>query len=90
MDKYLLEAANFGCTWIGQGEGCSHTAVKDRSYCEEHLWLVYRKGTALGRRKKDLKVVDSVRTWQTLFEEAVEELEAEGFDIREDRWELTV
>ncbi len=77
------------CTWIGDGLGCTHDAVKGRSYCEEHLWRVYQKGTALGRRKKDLRTVDSVRTWQTLMDEAVQELEEEGWDFRLDRWEVT-
>ncbi len=77
------------CTWIGDGLGCTHNAVAGRSYCEEHLWQVYQKGTALGRRKKDLRTVDSVRTWQTLMDEAVQELEEEGWDFRLDRWEVT-
>ena len=76
-----------GCQWIGGGEGCSHTAVEGRSYCEGHLWQVYQKGTALARRKKDLRTVDSVRTWQTLMDEAVQELEEEGWDFRLERWE---
>lgn len=75
------------CQWIGQGEGCTHQAVEHRSYCEQHLWLVYQKGTNLGRRKKDLRTVDSVRTWQTLMDEAVAELEDEGYDFRLERWE---
>lgn len=67
------------CTWIGEGEGCSHEVVDGRNYCEEHLWRVYQKGTVLGNRKKDLKTVDHVRTIEQLFNEAVEELESEGF-----------
>lgn len=75
------------CQWIGLGEGCTHQAVEHRSYCEQHLWLVYQKGTNLGKRKKDLRTVDSVRTWQTLMDEAVAELEDEGYDFRLERWE---
>ncbi len=67
------------CTWIGEGEGCSHTVVDGRSYCEQHLWRVYQKGTALGRRKKDIRVADNVHTLESLLNEAVEELIEEGF-----------
>lgn len=66
------------CQWIGEGERCSKPAVKDRSYCEDHIWLVYQKGTALGRRKKDLRSVDNQRILAQLIDEAAQELEAEG------------
>lgn len=65
------------CQWIGSGEQCTHDAVKGRSYCEHHVWRVYQKGTALGKRKKDLRTVDMVRFYEQLFNEAVEELELE-------------
>lgn len=67
------------CTWIGSGEGCSHTVVEGRSYCEEHLWRVYQKGTQLGKRKKDIRVAQSVHFWENLFNEALVELELEGW-----------
>ena len=67
------------CTWIGpDAEGCTHTTVEGRSYCEEHLWQVYQKGTRLGRRKKDQARVDRIRLWTQLMDEAIAELEAEG------------
>lgn len=66
------------CQWIGEGEGCDHSALEGRSYCEHHLWRVYQKGTNLAKRKKDLRVVDSVRLLEQLFNEAVDELENEG------------
>ncbi len=74
------------CTWIGQGECCTQASIEGRSYCTDHIWLVYKEGTRLARRKKDLKTVDSVRTWQTLMDEAVQELEEEGWDFRLERW----
>jgi hypothetical protein len=67
------------CQWIGNGEGCEHDAVKGRSYCEQHVWLVYQKGTALGRRKKDIQTANNIRIWEDCFNQAVEELENEGF-----------
>lgn len=67
------------CTWIGSGQGCVHDAAVGRSYCEDHLWKVYQKGTQLGKRKKDIRVAESVHFWENLFNEAVEELESEGW-----------
>lgn len=75
------------CTWIGNGEGCSHPAVKDRSYCEHHIWNIYQKGTHLSKRKKDIRVAMTVHFWEDLFNQAVEELESEGwtFEVEVDR-----
>lgn len=67
------------CKWIGEGEGCDHEAVEGRSYCESHLWRVYEQGSALAKRRKDKRTADNVRTIEQLFDEAVQELEAEGF-----------
>ena len=71
------------CQWIGNSPRlqptCCASVVAGRSYCELHLWSVYQQGTALGRRKKDLRVADSVHLWESLMNEAIEELEAEGF-----------
>jgi hypothetical protein len=68
------------CQWIGNGEGCSHTALEGRSYCGEHLAMVYKAGTARARRHKEIRTVDKVRIVESLFNEAIEQLEAEGFD----------
>jgi hypothetical protein len=67
------------CEWIGAGEGCSHNAVDGRSYCETHLWQVYQKGTQLGKRKKDIRTANNVWLIEQLMNEAIEELENEGF-----------
>lgn len=76
------------CQWIGNGESCEHESVENRSYCEQHLWRVYQKGTALGKRKKDIRRAQSVWDLQSAINEAVAELEQEGFDFNESRWEL--
>lgn len=79
MNKHLLElGTEHTCTWIGEGEGCSQPTVAGRNYCEHHLWLVYKQGTAI-RRRKDQRTADTVRLWQGLMEEAIEELMEEGF-----------
>lgn len=67
------------CTWIGEGEGCCHEAVAGRSYCSEHIWRVYEAGSALAKRRKDMRTANAVRTIEQLFDEAVQELEDEGF-----------
>lgn len=66
------------CTWIGEGEGCDRP-VHMRSYCEHHYPRIYARGTAV-RRRKDKRTADQVHLWESLFNEALEELEAEGFE----------
>lgn len=69
------------CTWIGHGEGCSHPTVADRSYCEHHVWLVYVQGSQLSKRKKDIRTATTIRFWEDLMNQAVEELEIEGWSF---------
>jgi ABC-type tungstate transport system permease subunit len=69
------------CTWIGEGEGCSKEALPGRHYCEEHLFRVYQKGTANGKRKKDIKRANAIWDIENAMNEAVEELISEGFEI---------
>jgi hypothetical protein len=55
------------CQWIGNGhEACDHPLVEGRSYCEDHLWIIYQKGTAPGKRKKDKLRAEN--TWNMLSE----------------------
>jgi hypothetical protein len=71
------------CTYMGsalRSTCCAHT-VAGRAYCEEHLWLVYQKGTARARRKKDERTAAAVWDLESAFNEAVEELISEGFDL---------
>ena len=71
------------CTWIGTNSRlqpvCCRPVVPGRSYCTEHLWQVYQEGTHLRRRSRDIRTAESVHLWESLFNEAVEELEQEGF-----------
>jgi|LakMenEpi03Aug12_release.lakeMendotaPanAssembly.Ray.scaffolds.fasta_scaffold10146_37 hypothetical protein len=80
-----------GCQWIGDQTTvpyhyCGKDTVKDRSYCEEHVWSVYQKGTAV-KRKKDTRRAELVWDFQSAFNEAVQELEEEGYDFSLERWE---
>lgn len=67
------------CQWTGCP--CSQPTLPGKSYCLEHYEVVYQKGTALRRRHKDLRTVDKVRIVEELMNEAIAELEAEGFDV---------
>jgi len=71
------------CQYIG-GNGhsptCTATALAGHSYCAEHYAMVYKAGTKRATRHKEMRVVDKVRLVESLMNEAVAELEAEGFD----------
>jgi hypothetical protein len=47
-----------GCQYIGpeQREApfkmCGCRPFPGRAYCEDHLWLVYKKGTSTGNKRK--------------------------------------
>ncbi len=50
------------CQWIGPEQDplkgpihyCGATNLwPGRSYCEEHVWQVYRKGTSMGTKRKN-------------------------------------
>jgi len=68
------------CTWIGPNdERCETNAVESRSYCEDHLWICYQKGTKLGTRKKDQRICDDVHLWESMIDEIAKEMESEGY-----------
>ena len=77
-DLALVRAC--GCQWLGdQTTECgSHDLVKDTVYCTTHYPMMHQKGSALRKRKKDIRVADQVLDLQSLFNEAVEELTNEG------------
>jgi len=68
------------CTYIGTGPRCTAHTLEGKSYCEQHYALVYKVGSGK-RRKKDTAQAARVRLVQQLFYEAMEQLEAEGFDL---------
>lgn len=68
------------CTYIGTGQGCTHSALEGKHYCEQHYALVYRVGSGVQRRK-DTRQAARVRLVQELMQSAIEQLEAEGFDL---------
>jgi alpha-tubulin suppressor-like RCC1 family protein len=68
------------CSWIGNGEMCSASSAQDSSYCVEHYGLVYKLGSGK-QRKKDTRTAEKVRLVQQLMQEAIDQLEMEGFDV---------
>lgn len=64
---------------------CGCPTVMGKSYCAEHIYIVYKQGTARAKRKKELTTVDKVRMVEELMHEAIAELEAEGFDVYGER-----
>ena len=68
------------CTYIGTGSGCDNSAIEGTSYCAEHYALVYKVGSGR-QRKKDTRQAARVRLVESLFQEAIDQLIIEGFDV---------
>jgi len=79
------------CQYIGSNDHstltptCCSPAVAGRAYCTEHLYVVYKQGTARAKRHKEIRTVDKVRMVESLMNEAIAELEAEGYDVYGER-----
>jgi hypothetical protein len=70
-----------GCTYLGAGpKPCGCACVQGKSYCEEHMWIVYQKGTAV-HRKKDIARAQAVWDIEACMHEAIDQLIEEGFDL---------
>jgi hypothetical protein len=63
------------CTWIGSGqaiEACCKPTVFGKSYCEDHIWRVYQKGTSIGNKRqlqameKELKELKRIQEIQEI------------------------
>jgi hypothetical protein len=69
------------CTYLGDATtACGCATVPGRSYCAEHLWLVYKQGSAV-TRKKDTRTANAVWDLQSELNSIVEELIEEGVDL---------
>ena len=66
---------------------CCAAVVQGRSYCAEHVHIVYQAGTAQ-RRKKDTRRAQAVWDLESEFNAAVQELIEEGYDFNDDRWDV--
>lgn len=68
------------CEWIGPNdERCDEPSVEGKSYCKDHVWLMYQQGTALGKRNKDKRTAEDVHLWESLINDVVNDLIAEGY-----------
>ena len=66
------------CLWRGhKDEGCDATAVEGRSYCEQHLWRVYSRGTAVRPRPRKDRQQQSAEEFMQQLRDIFEELEGE-------------
>lgn len=70
------------CTYISPinlapGE-CCHASLEGFSYCVDHYPVVYKEGSGLRKRHKDIRVANAVWDLENDFREVVEELEEEG------------
>ena len=79
------------CTYLGDStHACGHPTLAGKSYCAEHYALVYQQGTARARRKKDIRVANSVWDLESEFNAAVQELIEEGYDPADERWDCVL
>ena len=72
-----------GCTYLGSAlHPCgSLDLVEGKLYCSDHYAVMYQKGSALRKRKKDTRRADAIRTLISDFDAVIAELESEGFDV---------
>jgi hypothetical protein len=88
----MIDAYSKTCTYLGEDYDartsrispapyCGSASNGYSSYCAEHYPVVYSVGSGLRKRHKDIRVADSVWTLESLFHEAVAELEAEGEEV---------
>ena len=91
-DRAILK--KLGCQWLGpeydpldpeqRTQPTPYCACKDlvgdSVYCTEHYPKMYAKGTALRKRKKDLRKVKAMQDLQQLILDIAEELEDEGWE----------
>ena len=71
------------CQYIGPNQDplrhwpikfCGCKTIDNKSYCQEHLKVMYQKGTALRKRKKDIRRAEALWDLESEFNAAVEEL----------------
>jgi hypothetical protein len=69
------------CTYLGEHTtACGCATVAGRSYCADHLWIVYKQGSAV-TRKKDTRTANAVWDLQSELNSIIEELIEEGMDL---------
>lgn len=87
-DKYILQ--RLGCQYLGPDYdprtsrqspapycGCKDLH-NDTLYCKTHYSIMYQEGTANRKRHKDIRTANQVWDLESMFNEAVLELEKEA------------
>lgn len=74
------------CQYIGSDKtrvgSCKDTVLHNHSsYCLHHYTQVYQGGTARRVRHKDIRTANSVWDLQSELDQAIKQLDEEGFDI---------
>ena len=70
-----------GCQYIGPEQveppytHCGREVFPGKSYCEDHVWVVYKKNTSVGNKKK-LKEIEKELAEIKLIEEVEEIINA--------------
>jgi hypothetical protein len=73
-----------GCQWVGPEQDPQRAPLEfcgclplwpGRSYCEEHVWRVYQKGSALGQSRKNKAIEKELSELKRLEEIANDENE---------------
>lgn len=89
MTQRMIEK-EWGCQWMGPNQDprrhhvvyCGCQVIKGKSYCPEHYARMYVKGTALVKNRSasllQKRNTLSIEELESLFNEAVAELEQEG------------
>jgi len=67
------------CQWIGPEQDprrgplqyCGSAVISGKSYCGDHYWLVYKRGTAIAGKKREREIdreIESLKQQQDLDE----------------------
>lgn len=63
------------CEWIEHRHNeCNQPVIRQSAYCEEHYVRAYQSGTALRKRKKDIRVANKIHDMRSIINEIAETL----------------
>ena len=70
------------CTYLGEGvldlsKACGRPSITGKSYCCDHVWLVYQEGSSVKPRRKKERAQHSLQDLIDDFNAAVDELALE-------------
>lgn len=72
------------CQWISDEAttaDCHEPVISEgKSYCEHHHWTVYEKGTALRKRKKDIRLANAILNMESALNSVAEETDDDGVE----------